>query len=290
MFTVYAIVKFSIILVDMVSTQHHGLETLSPEKFRDLHNAFRKMILNGSVPNQPKAKAMPDLFRTFRNLMRDQEPKLTPVVTRLLASIVLRRLTVAREMLTREQQAGFRPGRGCVDQIFTLRQVLEQRHTYKRPTILVFLDFRGAFDSVDRSVLIETLAHQGMPQKFVNIIRSLYSQTSGRVLDNKLNENAKKWAEKCVYKHQAKINDGENLAVSSDSSENPVELWFDKHKTYNFGKLTNQTSTETDPYTQVFWEKNKALGVLSDFCETMKDGKGNPVGQAYFSVCRYSPR
>ncbi|OON20585.1 hypothetical protein X801_03533 [Opisthorchis viverrini] len=45
----------------MVSTQHHGLETLSPEKFRDLHNAFRKMILNGSVPNQPKAKAMPDL-------------------------------------------------------------------------------------------------------------------------------------------------------------------------------------------------------------------------------------
>ncbi|KER22905.1 hypothetical protein T265_09109 [Opisthorchis viverrini] len=35
---------------------------------------------------------------------------LTPVVTRLLASIVLRRLTVAREILTREQQAGFRPG------------------------------------------------------------------------------------------------------------------------------------------------------------------------------------
>ncbi|KER32932.1 hypothetical protein T265_01026 [Opisthorchis viverrini] len=26
-----------------------------------------------------------------------------------------------------------------------------------------------------------TLAHQGMPRKFVNIIRSLYSQTSGRV-------------------------------------------------------------------------------------------------------------
>ncbi|KER26759.1 hypothetical protein T265_06042 [Opisthorchis viverrini] len=74
---------------------------------------------------------------------------------------------MAREILTREQQAGFRPGRGCVDQIFTLRQVLEQRHTYKRPTILVFLDFRGAFDSFDRSVLLETLARQGMSQKFI---------------------------------------------------------------------------------------------------------------------------
>ncbi|GAA52804.1 ATP-dependent metalloprotease, partial [Clonorchis sinensis] len=59
-------------------------------------------------------------------------------------------------------------------------EVLEQRHTYKRPKILVFLDFQGAFDSFDRSVLLDTLAHQGMPRKFVNTLRSLYSQTTGR--------------------------------------------------------------------------------------------------------------
>ena len=106
---------------------------------------------------------------------------LVPVVTRLLASVILRRLTFARESLTREQQAGFRPGRGCVDHIFTLRQILEQRHVYKRPTILVFLDLKAAFDSVDRSALMSTLVQQGMPVKFVNIIRALYSQTSGRV-------------------------------------------------------------------------------------------------------------
>ncbi|KER21929.1 hypothetical protein T265_09861 [Opisthorchis viverrini] len=35
---------------------------------------------------------------------------LTPVVTRLLASIMLRHFKVTREILTREQQAGFRPG------------------------------------------------------------------------------------------------------------------------------------------------------------------------------------
>ncbi|KER20289.1 hypothetical protein T265_15354, partial [Opisthorchis viverrini] len=113
--------------------------------------------------------------------LRAKGISLTPVVTRLLASVVLRRLTVAREILTREQQAGFRPGRGCVDEIFTMRQVLEQRHTYKRPTIPVFLDYRGAIDSVDRSVLLDTLAHQGILRKFVNILGSLYSRASGRV-------------------------------------------------------------------------------------------------------------
>ena len=98
-----------------------------------------------------------------------------------MVSLLLRRLAAARESLTREQQAGFRPGRGCIDHIFTLRQILEQRHLYRRPTILVFLDLKAAFDSVDRSVLLSTLVSQGMPLKFVNIIRSLYLQTSGRV-------------------------------------------------------------------------------------------------------------
>ena len=45
----------------------------------------------------------------------------------------------------------------------------------------MFLDFKGAFDSVHRFVLLNILARQGMPRKFVKIIRSLYSQTQGRV-------------------------------------------------------------------------------------------------------------
>ncbi|KER34120.1 hypothetical protein T265_00008 [Opisthorchis viverrini] len=53
-------------------------------------------------------------------------------------------LTVARETATREQQAGFWQSRGCVDQIFTHRQMLE-RHSYTRPTIIVFLDFQCLF-------------------------------------------------------------------------------------------------------------------------------------------------
>ncbi|KER23644.1 hypothetical protein T265_08500 [Opisthorchis viverrini] len=48
----------------------------------------------------------------------------------------------------------------CVDHIFTLRQVLEQSHMYRRPPILVFPDSQGAFDPLDQSVLSTTLAQQ----------------------------------------------------------------------------------------------------------------------------------
>ncbi|KAG5454616.1 hypothetical protein CSKR_106008 [Clonorchis sinensis] len=72
-------------------------------------------------------------------------------VTSNLTSLIVCRLTATCESLTREHQAGSRPSRGCIFRdIFTLRQVLEQHHIYRQPTIMVFLDFKRAFDPVDR--------------------------------------------------------------------------------------------------------------------------------------------
>ncbi|CAH8587907.1 unnamed protein product [Schistosoma margrebowiei] len=59
--------------------------------------------------------------------------------------------------------------------------MLEHRHTYQRPTIVVFLDIRAAFDSLDRTVLWDCLLKKGVPEKFINILKALYKNTSGRV-------------------------------------------------------------------------------------------------------------
>ena len=106
---------------------------------------------------------------------------LVTIASKLLTGIILRRLSAARERGTRENQAGFRPGRGCIDHIFTLRQILEHRHTSRRPTIFVFLDLKAAFDSVDRLALWRCLSLKGVPEKFINIIRSLYANSRSRV-------------------------------------------------------------------------------------------------------------
>ena len=51
---------------------------------------------------------------------------------------------------------------------------MEQRHTYRRPTIIIFLDLKAAFDSVDRQFLWYYLESCGMPGKYVNLLKSLY--------------------------------------------------------------------------------------------------------------------
>ena len=115
-----------------------------------------------------------DLCENYRGV------SLTPVISRMFATLILRRLSDFRENKIREEQAGFRQGRGCIDHIFTLRQVLELRRTYHQPTV-VFLDFKCAFDSVDRCALLRTLLNRGVPTKYVNLFQSVYRNTSGRV-------------------------------------------------------------------------------------------------------------
>ena len=47
----------------------------------------------------------------------------------------------------REARAGFRKGRGCTDQIFTLRQIFERRIRHGKPFDCIFVDFSAAFDA-----------------------------------------------------------------------------------------------------------------------------------------------
>ena len=67
---------------------------------------------------------------------------------KLIAAIILHRLTLARENYIREPQAGFRRGRGCIGHIFTLPPHLEQNILH-RLTMVMFLDLQATFDVVD---------------------------------------------------------------------------------------------------------------------------------------------
>ena len=45
---------------------------------------------------------------------------------------------------------------------------------YQLDVSFCFIDFRAAFDSVDREMMYKIMKHYGLPQKFVNVIRNSY--------------------------------------------------------------------------------------------------------------------
>lgn len=51
----------------------------------------------------------------------------TPVTpSKILAKIIIQRISSAVDQQLRKEQAGFRQGKGSADQIFTLRNITEQ--------------------------------------------------------------------------------------------------------------------------------------------------------------------
>ena len=74
----------------------------------------------------------------------------------------------------RDQQAGFRKDRSRIDQIATLRIIVEQSTEWNSSLYINFIDYEKAFDRVDRMTLWRLLRHYGVPEKIVNIIQNSY--------------------------------------------------------------------------------------------------------------------
>ena len=65
----------------------------------------------------------------------------------------------------------------CNEQIFTLRNILEQCKEFQKSLVINFIDFKKAFDSVHRESIWEILKLYGIPHKIINIFISLYTNS-----------------------------------------------------------------------------------------------------------------
>ena len=99
---------------------------------------------------------------------------LLSVPSKILAKVIIRRMSDAVDETLRKEQAGFRKQKGCVDQIFTLRNIIEQCMEWQRQLYVNFVDFEKAFDSIHRDCLWSILRHYGIPSKLVHLIKSFY--------------------------------------------------------------------------------------------------------------------
>ena len=77
-----------------------------------LTQLFTRIWETETVPdNWGELIIVPIFKKGARNYCGNRGISLTPVVTRVLAALILRRLAAAREASIREEQAGFRLGR-----------------------------------------------------------------------------------------------------------------------------------------------------------------------------------
>ncbi|VDK41590.1 unnamed protein product [Dibothriocephalus latus] len=69
---------------------------------------------------------------------------LIDVAAKIFAIVLRSRFQPVRDSRARPNQAGFRTGHGCADQIFTLSRIREFRYSYQQPTAVCFVDYRDS--------------------------------------------------------------------------------------------------------------------------------------------------
>ena len=103
---------------------------------------------------------------------------LLSVQGKVFCRVLLNRLRPEVDKKLREEQAGFREGRSCNEQIFTLRNIIEQSLEFNRELLINYIDFKKAFDSIHRDSLCKIATLYGIPDKYVNIFKALYRDSA----------------------------------------------------------------------------------------------------------------
>ncbi|XP_059143230.1 uncharacterized protein LOC131930662 [Physella acuta] len=114
-------------------------------------------------------------------------------------------------------------------------------------------------------------------------------QINKLIYDMDLENQARRWAEGCVYDHESLPGRGENLAWASmeqpekELIQDGFKGWFDEKNMYSYGQDSCFMSCH---YTQIVWDKTQKVGCWSTRCPYLTNAYPN----AWWLVCFYTPK
>jgi len=105
----------------------------------------------------------------------------------LIYSIISLKVNI---FLMHDEQNGFRRNRNTIDHLSSITNIIETRKLRKLSTFAAFVDFKKAYDSVNRALLFDKLEELGISSKMIRALRSLYNNVQSCI---KLNGNLTDW-------------------------------------------------------------------------------------------------
>lgn len=88
---------------------------------------------------------------------------------KIFTAVIRAKLESLTENILGEYQAGFRPGRSTMDQLYTVKMVSEKCWEFDIDVYQLFVDFKQAYDSIDRNKLYSIMDFD-IPSKLVRLV------------------------------------------------------------------------------------------------------------------------
>ena len=173
----------------LVEGKQFGPDEIPPEVWKrcdldDIMLGYANGLLVGEKPDQwsennllpiPKDGDLSDT-NNYRGIA------LSAIAAKIANKLILNRIRPAIDKHLRPNQNGFRPGRSTIAHILCLRRLIEGVKKNNLKCILIFIDFRKAFDSIHRERMMTILKAYDIPERLLTAINLMYTGTKARVL------------------------------------------------------------------------------------------------------------
>ena len=152
-----------------------------------LHRLFNACFQSGKIPSlwlQAIISPIPkSSSKDARVPLNYRGISLLSTLSKIYTSLLNIRLMkfLDKNNILADEQNGFRKDRSCIDHIFVLNSIIKNRMNQGRSTFAAFIDFKKAFDFVDRELLLLKLMDNGIHGNIYQSIKSLYHGTSACV-------------------------------------------------------------------------------------------------------------
>ena len=103
-------------------------------------------------------------------------------IYKLLMMVIYLRIKDPLTKALQPSQAAYQQGRGTIEQIQTMQQIIEKCNEFNRSCVICFVDFTKAFDSVDQQKLWNALRkYTAINPAYINLIARLYEHSKTRI-------------------------------------------------------------------------------------------------------------
>ena len=85
-----------------------------------------------------------------------------------------------------QEQAGFRESYSTIDHIFVLQLIVELYQSVHKRVYCVFIDYRKAFNSINRPLLWHKLISYNINGKLLNVVKNMYDNAKSCVKVDKM--------------------------------------------------------------------------------------------------------
>ena len=141
---------------------------------------FNIILDTGHVPNDLTIGIIKPLFKNKGDVSSPENYRgitLLSCLGKMFTAVINKRLTkfLDQRQFIGEEQVGFRKGYGPNDHIFVLKSIIDLYLSKKWNLNAVFVDYKTAFDQINRTTLWHKIINSGINGKIFRKIVNLYS-------------------------------------------------------------------------------------------------------------------